>query len=186
MEQPGVELELNTTQYNVNRISRLVNMYHAFHHYTDGHEERDLQVERGKPASQSRSFLCPKCQKRTWRSIETYRVHKSHCKKETAGVGATKLVRAPEEVHHCGDCQAVFRTAQEYRDHVTDRQDDGQQHTWVCPYHCGNGKIDDRDNVHDFNFLSAFSQNSCLQHHSVECFAKQTMGPFNVIICKDN
>ena len=138
MEQGSdLALELNTTQYNVNRISRLVNMYHAFHH-TTGHEERYQQEERGPLPS--RSFLCPKCQKRTWRTIETYRVHKSHCKKELSGGGARRGVKE-EEVHHCGDCGAGFKTSAEYREHVRGRTDTGQQHTWVCPYHCGNGNI---------------------------------------------
>ena len=137
-EGSDLGLEVNSSQYNVNRISRLVNMYHAFHHHT-GHHEREEEEERGGLAS--RSFLCPKCQKRTWTTIETYRVHKSHCKKELTGAGAARLVRGSEEkeLHYCGDCGAGFRSSQEYREHVRERSGTSQQHTWVCPYHCGNG-----------------------------------------------
>ena len=113
-----------------------------------------------------KSFLCPHCDKRMWRSIETFRVHKAHCRTRGATV-------EPEPRHYCADCQAAFKTSQEYRNHIrglADKKDERSHQTRVCSLHCG----------------SAFSQTSCLQHHSVECFAKQTMGPFNVIICKDN
>ena len=173
--EPGSDLglEVRPSHYNVNRIARLVNMYHAFHHYTeagDGEDER-LQLTSNTSTTSSgppRSFLCPHCDKRMWRSIETFRVHKAHCRTRGAGL-------QPGQRLYCADCQAAFKTGQEYRNHIrglaeADKKDERSHETRVCSLHCG----------------SAFSQTTCLQHHSVECFAKQTMGPFNVIICKDN
>ena len=168
--EPGsdLETEVKPCHYNVNRISRLVNMYHAFHHYTEAWEGEDerLEVTSSSSSAPARSFLCPHCDKRMWRSIETFRVHKAHCRTRGAAL-------EPGQRHYCADCRAAFKTGQEYRNHIrglADKKDDGAHQTRVCSLHCG----------------SAFSQTTCLQHHSVECFAKQTMGPFNVIICKDN
>ena len=165
---PGSDLglEVRPSHYNVNRISRLVNMYHAFHHYTVTGEAEGMKLTSSTSMVPPRSFLCPHCDKRMWRSIETFRVHKAHCR--TRGAALEQGQR-----HYCGDCQAAFKTSQEYRNHIrglADKKDERSHETRVCSLHCG----------------YAFSQSTCLQHHSVECFAKQTMGPFNVIICKDN
>ena len=153
-EGSDLGIELKTSQYNVNRISRLVNMYHAFHHDTGGQEEREKQGELERVNLPARSFLCPKCQKRMWSSIETYRVHKSHCKKDSSGSGRGRDEEAQR--HCCGDCQASFSTSQEYRTHVRPlpgSQDLHSQHTWVCPYHCGNGKYLS-NSILDFNLHS--------------------------------
>ena len=100
-QETDLEMELKTSQYNVNRISRLVNMYHAFHNDTGGQEEREKEMKR--VAKPGRSFLCPKCEKRMWSSIETYRVHKSHCKKESSR--SARAGAKQEQWHCCGDCQ---------------------------------------------------------------------------------
>ena len=52
--------------------------------------------------------------------------------------------------------------------HGRDRPGPGHS-THVCPMHCG----------------AAFSAGACLEHHVVHCFARQTLGPFHVVQCRD-
>ena len=62
-----------------------------------------------------------------------------------------------------------FSSSQEYRDHIRDTEPGGHHVTHVCPMHCG----------------AAFSADTCLQHHVVRCFARQRLGPFSVVSCRD-
>ena len=55
---------------------RLVEMYHSFH---NNMETADSEAAAGRGAA-PRQFSCPYCGKRSWRTIETFRIHKSHCR----------------------------------------------------------------------------------------------------------
>ena len=134
-------------------------MYHDFH---NNMETMDVQNETGR----SRQFSCPVCKKRNWRSIETFRVHKSHCRQgqDKEGGGSRRGAE-----HKCGDCNKEFSSIQEYRDHIRDTEPGENHVTHVCPMHCG----------------AAFSADTCLQHHVVRCFARQRLGPFSVVSCRD-
>ena len=104
-----------------------------------------------------RRFLCRTCNKRNWRSIETFRLHKSRCR---GGDMSCEILR-------CTDCSAEFDSSEELREHVRVR--DSGHETHVCPLHCG----------------AAFSSNTCLQHHQVACFSRQKLGPFHVVDCRN-
>ena len=75
-------------------------MYHDFH---NNMEKLEVKNETGR----SRQFFCPVCKKRNWRSIETFRLHKSQCRHEDQD--------KREAVTVCGDCGAEFPTRLEYR-----------------------------------------------------------------------
>ncbi len=51
-------------------------------------------------------------QKKNWRSIETFRLHKTHCRQQQGGDGKREAAIV------CGDCSAEFTTRLEYRDHI--------------------------------------------------------------------
>ena len=51
-------------------------MYHSFH---NNMETADSEAAAGRGAA-PRQFSCPYCGKRSWRTIETFRIHKSHCR----------------------------------------------------------------------------------------------------------
>ena len=59
---------------------RLVEMYHSFH---NNMETADSEAAAGRGLA-ARQFSCPYCGKRSWRSIETFRIHKSHCRPASA------------------------------------------------------------------------------------------------------
>ena len=133
-------------------------MYHDFH---NNMETLEVQNETGR----SRQFSCPVCKKKNWRSIETFRLHKSHCRGQDGDKRDKK-----EATIMCVDCGAEFSNRLEYRDHVRDQEKTRGHVTHVCPMHCG----------------AAFSADTCLQHHVVRCFARQRLGPFSVVSCRDD
>ena len=139
--------------YHVTRISRLVSMYHGLHaSLARPDTETGHQVEPGTDTEgQGRLFSCPLCKKRMWRSIETFRMHKSNCG------GAD-----PAPIPTCSDCGAKFCSTPQYKKHLASPD---ESTTHVCPLHCG----------------VAFSTPTCLQHHVVQCFGRQQMGPYNVV-----
>ena len=86
--------------YSVTRISRLVEMYSALHSALEQEqgEEQEIrrlrqkeqreqevlrrqeeQVDRRVSDTLGRRFACPVCRRKSWRSIETFRVHKLSC-----------------------------------------------------------------------------------------------------------
>ena len=58
----------------------------------------------------SKKFICPKCNKNNWKSIETFRMHKSHCKPNNQEVLCKKSKRYQLI---CSDCGAEFISNQE-------------------------------------------------------------------------
>jgi hypothetical protein len=140
-----------SNQYNVTRISRLVDMYHDLHSSL----AIKTTVEPADPVQErtTRLFSCPLCKKKMWRSIETFRMHKSNCSE-----GDPNGAPLPT----CSDCGARFCSNLQYRAHL-DSPDESMTH--VCPLHCG----------------VAFSSPSCLQYHVVHCFQQQEMGPYHVV-----
>ena len=137
-----------SNQYNVSRISRLVDMYHDLHSSlaSKTSKEESKATEEKVP----KLFSCPLCKKKMWRSIETFRVHKSSCSEG-------------DPLPTCTDCGAKFCSNLQYREHLATTEHSST--TQVCPLHCG----------------VAFSSPSCLQHHVVQCFQQQQMGPYQVI-----
>jgi len=135
-------------------------MYHQLHgkmttdSYTSTKSTAESDQKEEEVPFQSPLFLCTKCNKKLWTSVETFRVHKSNCKK--AGLA-------------CCDCGAIFSSRQEYKEHVKNSMDGEQEEeakTWVCPLHCG----------------LAFSSKACLQHHSLACLRAQVKGPYSAFI----
>ena len=109
----------HSNQYNVTRISRLVEMYHDLHSSLAVKNPVDLPVP--VEEADTRLFSCPLCKKRMWRSIETFRMHKSNCNEG-------------DPIPTCSDCGAKFCTSLQYRAHLTSPE---ESITHVCPLHCG-------------------------------------------------
>ena len=155
---------------SVQRISRLVDMYYSFHNNLEMNEDKEAEGTN----ENHRRFHCQTCGKRNWRSIETFRLHKSRCRAKGQNVKTKEVdVASRTEVGHikyqCVDCCSTFSTADAYKEHVSAA--DMECHvTHVCPLHCG----------------AAFSSLTCLDLHQVKCLAQQTLGPYHVIDCRNN
>jgi len=167
--------DIQEENFKVNRITRLVDMYHD---YNNSMKKRSgvipgkSKLGKVNDETDSKKFICPKCNKNNWKSIETFRMHKSHCKPNNQEVLCKKSKRYQLI---CSDCGAEFISNQDYRSHIQgqvsgDQNEPQQEHTtFVCPIHCG----------------TAFSTNQCLQHHITQCFAQQRLGPYHVISCRN-
>ena len=165
MAQPINNVSKN--DLSVQRISRLVNMYYSFHGNLEMNEDKESEERKDNP----RRFHCHTCGKRNWRSIETYRLHKSRCRAKGHNVEAKGESSFQEKDHvkyQCVDCCSTFSTADAYKEHVSAADMDCHV-THVCPLHCG----------------AAFSSQTCLDHHQVKCLAQQTLGPYHVFDCRN-
>ena len=89
-------------------------MYHEFNQKLELTDEKKFflqEPELGNKPDKSR-FSCSSCKKNNWSSIETFRVHKRHCKERE------NKITGKIAIHKCVDCNAEFADNKEYRHHI--------------------------------------------------------------------
>ena len=91
-------------------------MYHDYHSSMKkrpGDMKEKIKPEKihDNTQEQNKMFICPKCNKNNWKSIETFRMHKSHCKQNDPEVPCRKP-RRPQLI--CSDCGADFISNQDF------------------------------------------------------------------------
>ena len=90
-------------------------MYHDYHSSMkrrpgEMKENKKQEMVHEKTHEQSKMFICPNCNKNNWKSIETFRMHKSHCKQKNPDVTSRKPRKS---MLICSDCGADFISNQD-------------------------------------------------------------------------